>query len=474
MIQLTTDAHDKIVSLLQSPEKKDKEKGYSMALQLFEQFPTNVAFLFLAANAHREIGAFPDHKGALAIARILYKHCVQCKEEFPEAYNNLGVVSKSLGLREEAIEFLKKSYQYQPNDADIVNNYGANHVAFGMTEKAIEIIEGGLKDHPGHIKMLGNLGMAYLEKGQYDKGFELYSYHDKEDETRFRTYGKEKPQWDGSVGKGKTVVVYGEQGLGDEIMFASVLPDMMKDVNVIFDCHERLQEIFRQSFPGLSIYGTRNELNLYWPNNHKIDAQIRIGDLAAFYRKNESDFPGTAYLKADADLSARIGERVKALGKRPKIGISWVGGTNSTNLHERKIPIELLKPILRLDAEFISLQYNKETGALLQHAFSEGLPTIHHWQDILNDYDMTAALLDNLDLVISVPQSVVHLAGAMGVNTWQLCPKRGLWQQGEYGKDALWYKSVKNYWQVEHAAWEELLGRVEADLKTFIEDKKCN
>jgi hypothetical protein len=148
-------------------------------------------------------------------------------------------------------------------------------------------------------------------------------------------------------------------------------------------------------------------------------------------------------------------------GRKPKIGISWKGGISITNKLPRCIPLETLKPLFALDADFISLQYHVNA----QHevdVFNEsmGETIINHWQDVVDDYDLTAGLLENLDLVISVPQSIVHLAGAMGVNTIQLCPKQGLWQMGVYGQNAPWYESVQNFWQPVDGDWKTVVANV--------------
>ena len=261
--------------------------------------------------------------------------------------------------------------------------------------------------------------------------------------------------------------MYGEQGIGDEIMFASLLKDISEDIKVIFDCNDRLVNIFRESFPELDIYGTKKEdpAKLGWPNNYDIAATIPIGSCSRFYRKKLMDFPGKPYLKAPATWEKVFKEKL-AKYKGKKIGVSWKGGIKSTGKNYREVKLSDWGDIFNQDATFISLQYNDDSHHDIEEA---GLKDkILHWQDVMDDYDQTAGLVANLDLVISVPQSAVHLAGAVGIPTWQLCPRRGMWQQGVYGHNAPWYKCVKNFWQDGFGDWDGVIKNVERELKAWI------
>jgi ADP-heptose:LPS heptosyltransferase len=196
-------------------------------------------------------------------------------------------------------------------------------------------------------------------------------------------------------------------------------------------------------------------MDLKWPEKYPFVAKTPIGSLAKYYRTSDKDFSEKPYIKVNDEVKTRIGERVKALGNKMKIGISWQGGAVNTNRKERTIPLHLWTDLLGFDADFISLQYDKDA----EHEVLQSGLNIHHWPDILTntDYEETAGLVANLDLVISVPQSVVHLAGAMGIPTWQLCPYNHMWQMGVYGEDMPWYQSVKNIWQDSTCRWESVL-----------------
>jgi hypothetical protein len=231
------------------------------------------------------------------------------------------------------------------------------------------------------------------------------------------------------------VVVYGEQGIGDEILFASCLPDLIATCNtVVFDCHKKLHTLFAQSFPDIDIYPTREDEMLTWPMKgneprYKFDAKVAVGSLPKFFRPNLESFPGTPFLKTNATAEVEWKDKLARLGPRPKIGVSWIGGHKRTRVEVRSTPLESLLPILQQDADFISLQYTPCTEEIAAFKAKHRI-TIHQFSETIDSphYADTAALLANLDLVITVCTSVVHLAGSLGVPTWVLTPSRPAWR----------------------------------------------
>ncbi len=407
-------------------------------------------------------------------AALLFSEAIKYKCDFVEAYNNLGYVLKKEQLVLEArAEFEKavkiaKAYPDERNPkeiADYVTSLGSTYISNGTPAEAVAIFGEALELNPDDHLAKWNRSLANLELGNYAEGFGEYDFGDRTERCKNRNYNGNAPLWDGT--KGQTVVVYGEQGLGDELMFATMLPDIMQDCKVILDAHPRLVDLFRESFPTVPVFGTRKMKieEVHWAGAYKIDARIGIGSLGKFYRKSESDFPATPYLKPSPRLVSKYKQKLDALGDKPKIGISWRGGIKSTNTSERFIKAQQWLPLLSsIDADFFSLQYTKDAPAYVAQLENECGIKVHHWQDAIDDYDETAGLIANLDLIISVPQSVVHLAGAMGIPTWQLTPKKAMWQMGPYGKDMPWYGCVKNVWQDETCTWEPVIELVKEEL----------
>lgn len=465
-LKLTKHAHDLLTS----------GKNLSEAEQIFNEalnnYPDDLNLVFQLASLY-------GRKGFHALSLVLNKYILSLNPNIMESHNNCGFMYKQLGMRDEAIKSFTKALDIakeniksdKSKNVDLAYYYanlGSMYLSNGTPERTLELVKKALELNPQDESPKWNRSLAYLEIGDYEKGFADYDYGDRMDRTRDRDYGiKDLPYWDGA--KGKTVVVYGEQGIGDELMFASILPDIMADCNVILDAHPRLAHMFRYNFPQIPIFGTRkskSEEKLPWAKYYPIDAKVSIASLGKFYRKKKEDFPGTPYMKAQDHIVDKYKKRLETMGGKKKIGISWKGGTIATASLDRKIKIKQILPLLELDehVDFISLQYHQDTKHYLDKLQEETGKVIHHWQDVLDDYDETAGLVANLDYIISVPQSVVHLAGAMGKQTLQLCPKKGLWQMGPYGENMPWYSCVENLWQDETETWEPVILKAKEKL----------
>lgn len=354
-----------------------------------------------------------------------------------EVLNALGTCHKHENRTEEARTLFNEAQSYIPPNADIQNNLGTLYINEGRPDKALEHLDFALTLTPGHPQAAWNKSLAHLEMGDYDKGWPLYDKGFDAKVRYERNYLPPElplPRWDGSPGK--KLIVYGEQGIGDEIMFASCLPDLLKmSALVVFDCHKKLHKLFQDSFPDLDIYPTREERQITWSimgdgkPRYPFDAKVAIGSLPAFFRPNIESFPGTPYIVPNVAKEAEWAVKLAKLGPRPKIGISWMGGHKRTRVEVRSTMLEQLLPILKQDADFISLQYTNCLEEITALENKHGIK-VHYLPEATHTdhYADTAALVANLDLVITVCTSVVHLAGAMGVPTWVLTPSRPAWR----------------------------------------------
>ncbi len=441
-------------------EGKNLTEAEAILNAILNQSPNASGILGFLSTLHVQ-------KGHISLAEHLAKLALENeKNEKNKAaiLNNLGVIYKQYRFdTDKAKPLFEQAVKINGDDPEHLINYASVFLAEGNPKKCLELMDKALKNNKENICGHWNRALALLEIGDYEQGFNEYHYGIDSKGRSKRNY-IDLPRWDGTPDK--KIIVYGEQGIGDEIMFASLLNELAeKSKMIIFDSHPRLCDIFRRSFPQMPVYGTRKCAQIQWINNHRdIDYQIEIGSLPKFLRKNEKDFEPwkKPYLLADPLLIEHYKRILDNYGNKPKIGISWRGGTPGTGAKHRKIPLELLLPIFdSIDADFISLQYTEGAKEQIDE-FQKKYPHIKiiHDQEMINDYDYTAACVKNLDLVISVPQSVVHLAGALGVNTIQLAPKRSLWQAGVYGKNMPWYESVINVWQDDTEKWEFVINKV--------------
>ncbi len=438
-----------------------------------DKFDETLAILdSLLAEKHDVVSAFYllgnyyVLKSHFAIAEQFFLLADKLRPNQPSIINGLGCVAMELLRHHEAIERFHESLKLQPDDPMIYNNLATCHVHLGNIEEGLKWAKMAFEGSPDNSETEHNLSQCLLGLGQYEEGFKHYESRlllpDRKE--RFYTADKIDNYWVGT--KGINLLVHGEQGLGDEIMFASMLPDAIRDCDVVYDCNSRLLNIMRDSFPGIPIYGTKQQNgDVEWYGNHRVDAKVSIGSLAKFYRKTDADFPRTPYLKANPALVEKYRVKLTEMGNRPKIGISWYGGAKRTSQGYRFNPLANWLDILKMDCAFISLQYNAEAGEKVARFNKENGTNIHHWQDVIDDYDETAGLLMNLDLVISAPQSLVHLCGGLGVKCWRLCAHQAMWLHGVQGKDAPWYGTVTNYWQGKDCEWKPVMERVTKDFR---------
>ena len=463
---------------IQNARYKQAEKKLTYLLNVYPQEPILAYYLGCMYLAQKKYG----------FAIIAYEYALKFQPEFDQCLNNISTAYRQTGQLDKCKEYFERAIKCarlpgyiercgsvetaNQNLCDYYGNLGSCYIAKGTPEKALSYFEKALEIVPLSPNVMWNWGLAHLEMGNYEKGFYGYDFGDRISDKKERSYHGgpgTTPVWPGpgttkEDGSLPTVVVYGEQGIGDEIMFASIIPDMMNEANVILECHPRLMEIFRNNWDNIPIYGTRKATIVNWAKNHQIDYKIAIGSLGKHFRKTVADFPAKSYLYPDEKLTQKMHEKLKTLdnnGRKPKIGIAWKGGIGITNKAPRCIELELLKPLFNFDADFISLQYHANARAELDKLHEAmGREVITHWQDVVDDYDLTAAMLPQLDLVISVPQSIIHLAGALGVNTIQMCPKQALWQMGVYGQNMPWYETVHNFWQARDGDWGWVIEQV--------------
>lgn len=412
---------------------------------------SNTLAMHLAATCYLQ-------QGVHGLAAALYKQVLQIEPRHLEALQNLGKCYKDENNNELARKTWRIALDIE-NDADLWGNIGATYTNNGTPDEAIQALTEGLKLRPNDKSIRHNLALAYLEKGDWEQGFALY-----DERLGLMTperHAKRLPRWDGTPGK--RVIVWGEQGVGDEIMFASCLPDAIAVAGkVAFECHPRLLETFRRSFPGIECHGTRKVLVPQWIDYDQWDAQISVASLPRLFRKTDADFPGTPYLKPDAEKVARF----RGNANKPRIGVAWKGGIKKTRSDLRSIELATLLPVFSaIDADWHSLHYMPEAPAeILDLDFEAGVRLRHGARVIsAENMDDFNALVASMDLIITVCTTLVHQAGAMGVPAWCLVPDKPAWRYRVAGDTMPVYESVQLIRQEPGQPWERVAERV-ADM----------
>ena len=436
----------------------DTQKALNAFNFLLNKTPDAKELVFYVATAEMMLQNY-------GVAINLFHRVISMNEKegkfLSSVYNNLGYSYHSMGQIDKADAYFKKATDLNPGSADLFNNVASCYVNNGTPDKALKLIKQGLKVDPNHKHLKWNISLCYLEKGDYENGWKYYENGIESGHRKGRNYANDHttPTWHGQATDDQ-VVVYGEQGVGDEVMYASMIPDLLKLCpNAILEGHPRLAEVYRNSFD-MPIYGTRKERDISWVKHHDIKWKIPIGSLGQYFRNKKSDFPKTPYLKANPVLVKKIREGFEDNGKL-KVVISWKGGTDKTNKSFRSIPLPEWAPILENDCDFISLQYTQ--GAMLETA---PYKNISHNQKIVDDLDWQFAMLEAADLVITVNTSIVHMAGSIGKECWVLTPDQCAWRYGMNGTSMDWYGSIKQYRRKKD--WKPVIEKVGIDLGKHI------
>ena len=395
----------------------------------------------------RELARHPDTAALHACMGLMYHktyrrtEALTCYETAQrlghidaEFYMNLGAVLQDLGRIDEALNYYDRAIASQADPK--------------------------LRKEPRFLRAL-----AWLLTADFSvwPDYEI-RLEDEELPRRERIF----PRWDGDELKGRTILVHGEQGLGDEIMFASCLPDVIARAEYcVIECTPKLEKIFRRSFPVATVYAATAERRTQGRNAAcGVDCEVPIGSLPLHFRRRAADFPQhKGYLQADPAREKYWRQRLAGLGAGIKVGISWRGGTHNTRSPLRSIPLDQWLPILRVGgARFVSLQYD-DSGEDLRNFSAGNSIDVAHWQEAIADYDETAALVSALDLTISVCTSIIHLGGALGRPVWVMAPYSPEWRYGFAGETMTWYPSVRIFRQPAFGEWMPVVAKVEQALR---------
>lgn len=464
-----------------------------LSLVLYHE-PDNADAYFEMAIVHRLRG---DVDGAIDFL----KQALERDPEHARALNELGWLYCGRERFKEALEVLERAIEVDPDNIPAQNNLGFACVRLEEYERALAVFQklcrrtsksmlwqrvnlGNAYDHTGNLAeserayehvlryesnhSTARWNRAHLRLGRqhFESAWPDYDY-------RLLTDGVGHPRlvpfapWKGEPLAGKRLVISAEQGLGDQIMFASCVPDLLRQgASVILECDHRLAALFQRSFPEVRVIGSRHELVPTWLREagHP-DYHVPAGSLPGFFRKRFADFPEhQGYLRADPEKAARWRKRLDALGPGLKVGLSWRGGTRSTRRRLRSLSLTDLLPVLRVPGcRFVSLQYGDIQADLDALRQAEGIE-IAYWKEAIADYDETAALCAALDFTVSVCTSVIHLNGALGRPAWVMVPAVAEWRYGQQGERMPWYPSIRLLRQTAGGDWSGVLATIASGL----------
>jgi len=415
-------------------------------------------------------------------AARIFENAILINNNYPDSYNNLGKCFYELENLESAFQNFKKAFRINPqfdlaiiNIANVLSLKDKNIAAINFYNKALKI-------NPGKIKLYANIAICYCRlkdfenaKKYYSKASDLlpkdydlhlsfaylllyykqYSKAWKLFESRLliprikkmnltHDVVKDKLIKEDYIKKTDKILIIREQGVGDEILFSSMYNDLLEKFKYVkIETDKRLKKIFKRSFKRDVFYSfghfssKKKEINNF-------DKIIYAGSLTKYFRQTEESFTSPPYLTTNESKDAEIKNQIIKLGLKSKIGISWRSVVNIYG-KLKSLQIQDFEPIFSKNRTVINLQYGEVLDEI-NRANKTGMDIFtFKGIDLFNDFESCLSILKNLDVFVTVSNSTAHIAGALGVPTIVICPKKAsTYYYWDYDNRLTpWYKSIR-------------------------------
>ena len=396
------------------------------------------------------------------------KKILAIKSGDADTINMMGAILEKQGFYDEARKHFLRAIELEENFIQAKINIAALNQIQGNVEKANRIYTDLAKEHPENAEILYRKSALAIQLGNFREGWQDYEYRWKVFPMNRTTRSIEgKPSWKGE--RGKSVSLWREQGIGDDIIFLSLIPEvkeMCASLSVYVD--PRLQLLCKRAMPEINFVKDVEELQ-----NVECDYHLPLGSVPGLIRNDISDFDRTVtgYLKADPKRVASIRDELK-LDSKTVIGISWKS-FKSLNQTKKSMQLQDMEQMFRgLDVVLVNLQYGDVDNEIREFKEATGIDVVQCASvDNREDLDGLAALIEVCDIVISTSNVTVHLAGALAKETWVLQPYVAFFWWLLERTDSVWYPSLTLYRQPTLDDWESVYGSIRRDLEARLQ---CN
>ncbi len=483
------EAHNNVGNVLSAEGKhEDAIVCYRRALELKPGF----------ADAHNNLGNALNAKGDFDEAIVCYRRALELRPGYAGAHNNLGKLMHGQGKHDEAIECFRRAIELNPNYAKAHDNLGVALKEQGKLQDAVECLRLAVEIAPEYVEAQNNLAATLMEQGKWDEALAAYdralrlnpsladAHYAKsclllqrgnfeqgwvEQEWRWKIgqlSSREfcQPQWQGEVLQGLTILLHAEQGIGDTIQFvryAAIVKSL--GAKVVVECQKPLRKILA-TCPGI------DQLVASGSSLPAFDVQSPLQSLPRWFRTTIDSIPAAVpYLSVDPNLKAEWRDKLAAV-RGFRIGINWHGRGGMGSYRKRDVPLNEFSILARIpNVRLVRLQKDVEPGEL--DDTRQSVPLIE-----LGDFDTdhgafmdTAAVMANLDLVITSDTSVAHLAGALGVPVWLALPVASDWRWLLERSDSPWYPTMKLFRQTAQGDWKGVFERMAEELQALASAK---
>ena len=409
------------------------------------------------AEAHHNLGIALRDIGRLDDAAASYQKALALDPDMDAAHNNLGLVMLDQGLMDDAIGCFQKALTLNPISVKALANLGSAQKDLGRLDQAKTSYLKALSADPDLAEVHHNLGIVHLLTGDFDNGWREYDWRWRMGDFSSRRAEIDKPLWDGGALSKKTIFLYPEQGFGDAVQFSRYATMLQaRSGRVVLEAPLPLARLFK------TLEGV-DRLIASGDPPPAFDCHAPLLDLPRLLGTNSDTIPGAqSYLSTDADLTRQWAEQLGPWDDF-RVGIAWAGNPIHLNDRNRSMDPALFKPLTEIEG--ISL-YSLQVGAD-EDARQRIGGNLTDTASSLSDFTETAAVIANLDLVIGIDTSVIHVAGALGRPVWTLLPFMPDWRWLLESEDTPWYPSMRLFRQNTPGDWNGVMDRVCSALKEW-------
>lgn len=374
------------------------------------------------------------------------------------SYNvNKATVLLQIGKISEGMKILKELEKSSYQNAGLQYNIGVAKQEASLYDEAMAHYENAINIDSKYPEAIFNKSLILLQKGFWKKGFKGFEERKKIYVNRFKKF--DTSEWNGEDLKGKSIIIYSDEGFGDIIQFSRYIYKLKElGAFVAFECKEELLTLFRNlNICDRLISASSNE-----KNHNQYDYYAELLSLPNLLIDIIPDIPavfsGFSEIESEKELCA----------EKLNVGIVWEGNKNF-QYYDKKVcdPIELIKCVSLTNVNICNLQFDVTDPKVLNYF---DINSVNNYIEDAEDFNDTAGKIKNLDLVISIDTAIAHLAGSLNIPTWILLHKTADWRWGETEK-SVWYPSVKLFRQKQQGNWQSVFEEIKNELKNFIVEK---
>ena len=466
------------------------------------------------ASALHHLGLIAFQRGQMEPAIQLMRRSIEIDPSAAFFHKNLATACRAAGNVEESARLLRKAIELSAPDPLLLEELGVTFERLDQLdesvvsyEQAIRLLNSGslppaladsARRRQFEAKLHMNLGTALERQNKYEQAMPhleraialnpdygmahmhranvLFRRRDlcsafAEYEWRFRTKGfptqwrnYPQPAWDGSDLKGRAILLWPEQGLGDTIQFARFAPLVaQRGGKVILQCMPPLTRVLRTLGADVQVVSDRDPLPAF-------DTHMPLASVPRLLGTTYESLPAPqSYLKADPDSTAQLRNRLNVDAPGLRVGLVWSGSSEFAANHRRSIPLESLLPLTQIAGmRLFSLQMGDERKQLASFPAANQIADL---SDSIHDFADSAAILANLNLLISTDTAIVHLAGALGVETWVMLWSERDWRWLMDDQRMPWYPSVRPFLQSQMGKWDDVVERIAQRLRERVDQR---